>query len=80
MRPRRESNGEGKTTIRVDDKCRGYCVFAPPQSATLPDNLPVLLSKVLEAWQRDNPFYRVRCTLPFVQDGQTVAVHVVWYD
>ena len=43
------------------------------------ERLPILLSKTLFHWMSQNPQFRVRNTLPIVEDGYTVAIHV-WFD
>lgn len=43
------------------------------------ERLPILLSKTLFHWMSKNPQFRVRNTLPIVEDGYTVAIHV-WFD
>ena len=57
-----------------------YVVFTPSESLT-PDSdiLPGLLSKTVSSWMATNPNYIVISTLPILQHGSTVAVHL-WYE
>lgn len=73
-------NGKHTLTIDVTPAAPGYVVVAPRAGqGILPDATPVLLSCALRDWILERPSVSVRATLPIVQLGQTVAIHV-WFD
>jgi hypothetical protein len=74
-----EGNGGGDVNVVVHDRGPGYIVIAPERIDPIPEQLPVYLSRSVEAWQRDHPAARVRAALPIVLDGMTLSVHI-WYD
>lgn len=49
------------------------------QPSPPPEQVPAVLNFGLMRWLKDNKQIRVRATLPMVEDGHTVAIHV-WYD
>jgi hypothetical protein len=74
-----EGNGHSRVNIVTYAKAPGYIIVSPDRIDNLPEQTPIFVSQTLEAWQRQNPSCRVRCTCPIVHEGQTIAVHV-WYD
>src|SRR5262245_39812619 len=79
MRFRQEGNGHGKVIIQVTDKGPGYVIICPEKIDVIAEGTPVFISRTVESWLADRPGARVRCALPIVQDGQTIAVHL-WFD
>jgi hypothetical protein len=79
MSDRIEGNGGSKVEIVVHGKWPGYVIITPDRIDKLAEHTPVYLSQALESWQKQNPRCRVRCALPIVENGQTIAIHV-WYD
>lgn len=68
-----------KEAIERLDVDTGRAVFRPSGTPTQPENLPLYLSKTIAAWLNQTPSLTVRATLPIVQNGNTVAVHV-WFE
>jgi hypothetical protein len=79
MRKRLEGNGHTRETIVTHHRSEGYIIITAERLDAMTEQTPVFISKTLETWQKENPNCRVRCALPFVNDGQTFAIHV-WYD
>jgi hypothetical protein len=74
----------GPNDIRiVVNECRDTAVFFPGVSEFKKlaeiDRLPIRLSRVLFRWMQEHPHYRVRSTMPIIEDFYTVAIHV-WFD
>jgi hypothetical protein len=79
MAKRIEGNGHSRVNIITHHKGEGYIIITPDRIDNLPEHAPVFLSRALEAWQKENPACRVRCALPIVDSGSTLAIHV-WFD
>jgi hypothetical protein len=79
MRFRHEGNGGDKVQIHTSIKAEGYALIFPDKIEPLAAGVPVFLSRTLEAWVRDNPQKKIRCALPIIKDGQTIAIHL-WFD
>lgn len=75
---RSEGNGHGKVNIVVNRKSEGYIIIAPDRIDNLDEQTPLFLSRTVETWLKENPV-RVRCALPIVMQGDTIAVHL-WFD
>jgi hypothetical protein len=71
-------NGSGKIEILATDK-GGRLVVYPARSDALPHDLPIHLSRTMEAWFQERPHLRIRSATSIVQDGSTVILHV-FYD
>jgi hypothetical protein len=74
-----EGNGHGKTVISAIEKGPGYVIITVDTLDSVSERSPILISRTIENWLKDNPGVRVRCAAPIVQDGQTIAVHL-WFD
>jgi len=61
------------------DMAAGWACFLASGTPPKADELPLYLSKAAAAWQKQTPTLKVRATLPIVQNGNTIAVHV-WFD
>lgn len=73
-------NGKHTFTIDVAPVGPGYVIVAPRAGqGEPPDATPFLLSCSLRDWLAERPSFRVRASVPIVQHGQTVAIHL-WYD
>jgi hypothetical protein len=73
-------NGDGKIEIGIVPLAEGWIMFrAGITSGTDLSRIPTLLNETLIGWLKDRPNVQIRTTLPIVQDGCTVAVHV-WYN
>jgi hypothetical protein len=72
-------NGDSKVNIVVQKQGEGYVIITPDRIDKLPEQTPIFISRSLEAWQKENPTYRVRCVAPIVSEGQTLALHI-WFD
>jgi hypothetical protein len=58
----------------------GWCLFKANDDATPPpDKLPLYLHDMFHKWLKRNKELSIRTTLPIVQGGNTVAIHV-WFD
>lgn len=57
----------------------GWACFQAGDSPPPKDQLPGHLNQCLCEWLERNPDFRVRATLPIVEDGYTVAIHV-WFE
>jgi len=56
---------------------RVYLILGEPLPP--PEQVPEVLNLGLMRWLKENRQIRVRATLPMVENGNTVAIHV-WYD
>lgn len=70
--------------IRITvNECGDTAVFFPGvsefQKLAEIERLPIRLSRVFFRWMQERPHYRVRHTMPIIEDGHTVALHV-WFD
>lgn len=73
-------NGSSKGFTQVIEMAPGWLLFvASPTDPPPIDELPAALSQGLVQWLRAQPSIRVRSTLPMVQNGNTVGIHV-WFD
>lgn len=57
----------------------GWACFRAGQKNPAPELLPTYLNHVFFSWLQRNQEFTVRATLPIVENGNTVAIHV-WYD
>jgi hypothetical protein len=74
-----EGNGDSRVNVVTYDRGPGYIIITPERIDNLPDQAPIFVSQTLEAWQKQNPSYRVRAVCPIVNGGKTIALHV-WFD
>lgn len=79
MEKRPAGNGDSVVEILTIEKKPGYIIICPKTLDFLPEHLPLYISQTLEKWVLEHPTFRVRCVLPFTQEGMTVALHV-WFD
>ena len=72
---------ESEFTVRMmEDVERGHVVLsADDDDPSSPEALPVMLETAMQQWLEENPELFVRSTLPIIQNGQTIAIHI-WYD
>ena len=74
-------NGTNEYSVKITEfPDQGHVVFYadddhPPPAA----ELPTVLGHALQDWMGENPDVVVRSSLPIVQNGQTIAIHL-WYD
>ena len=74
-----KGNGDGKIEVGVETKAEGWVVFRPGITPTTDmRRVPTALSEIMSDWLKDRPNLQVRTTLPIVEDGNTVAIHV-WF-
>jgi hypothetical protein len=76
---RSEGNGHGKVNILVEKKSEGYVIIAPDKIDNLDEGTPIFVSRTVESWLKDHPEAKIRCALPIVRQGDTLAVHL-WFD
>ncbi len=58
----------------------GWVLLVPSQEGPPePEQTPTLLHRTLCKWLKQNPHLRVRATVPIVEQGNTMAIHV-WFD
>jgi hypothetical protein len=58
----------------------GWVLFVPnPDRPPPPEALPAVLHGSVAEWVRQNSIITVRDTLPVIQNGNTVGIHV-WFD
>jgi hypothetical protein len=58
----------------------GWVIFrAGITPMTETERVPTAISEVMAAWLKERPDLHVRATLPIVEEGNTIAVHV-WFD
>lgn len=57
----------------------GWACFRAGKKSPAPELLPTYLNHVLFTWLQRHEEFTVRATLPIVENGNTVAIHV-WYD
>lgn len=58
----------------------GHVIFCADDESPPPaEDLPGTLGLALQDWMGENPLVVVRASLPIVQHGQTIAIHL-WYD
>ena len=73
----------GRVIVRVEERpgwIRVHAVFPTEfQRQVELERLPGLIDRTLTDYLTKHPAIRVRATLPILDDGFTVAVHV-WYD
>ncbi len=75
-----KGNGDGKIEIGVEIKTDGWVMFRAGITPTIDiRQVPNALSEIMSAWLKDRPDLHVRSTLPIVEDGYTVAIHV-WFE
>ena len=55
----------------------GWVYFTPGNPP--PARVPAFLNLDLIQWLKENKQVKIRATLPMVENGNTVAIHV-WYD
>lgn len=69
------------TQVTIDriDMGTGWVCFQAGEKPPPPERLPVYLNETFYTWLKRNPEFTVRATLPIVQNGNTVAIHV-WFD
>jgi hypothetical protein len=79
MNRRQDGNGSSKVNIVIQNRAEGYVVIAPNNIDKLPEQTPIFISRSMDSWLEQNPTYRVRCAVPIVSDGMTIAIHV-WFD
>ncbi len=72
---------EPRSTVTIErvDMGTGWACFQAAENQPLPEHLSRWLNRNFSEWLDRHPEFRVRATLPIVDDGQTVAIHV-WYD
>ena len=71
----------GQVKITRVDVEPGWCLFKPHDDEPPPqENTPFYLNDALHRWLVQNKdLISVRATLPIVQNGHTIAIHV-WFD
>ena len=57
----------------------GWVYFTPGDPPPPPARVPAFLNLDLIQWLKENKQVKIRATLPMVENGNTVAIHV-WYD
>jgi hypothetical protein len=78
-RQRPGGNGNTERKIHVREMADGRAVFYPDSLLELSDQYSIHLHRCFEQWLEQNPDVRVRATLPIVNAGQTVILHV-WFE
>jgi len=66
-------------TIERVDMGTGWVCFQAGKKPPSPEKLPAFLNHAFHSWLQRNPEFNVRATLPIVESGNTVAIHV-WFD
>ena len=79
MRHRAFGNGSGKGNTDRIPLAPGWVVYQAGTPPPAEEDLPLALSQHLQKDLTENPSVRVRSSLPIVQNGNTVAIHL-WYD
>ena len=57
----------------------GWACFQAGENPPPLEMLPGYLNHTFYSWLQRNPEFQVRTTLPIVENGNTVAIHV-WFD
>ena len=70
---------EERYVIERRDITPGWSYFTPGDPPPPADRVPAFLNLDVIRWLKENKQIRVRATLPMVENGNTVAIHV-WYD
>jgi hypothetical protein len=67
--------------VQIDrvDMAAGWVCFQAGAKPPPLEQLPSFLNETFYNWLLRNPEFRVRATLPIVEKGYTVAIHV-WFD
>ncbi|MCH2130278.1 MAG: hypothetical protein MK179_14125 [Pirellulaceae bacterium] len=77
------SNGHGSENYTITITLfpeQGHAIFyAEGESTPSAEELPQALGQALQSWMGDNPAVVVRSSLPIVQNGHTIAIHL-WFD
>jgi len=68
-----------KITIDRIEMGTGWVCFQPGDRPPSPDRLPAFLNECFYTWLQRNPDFNIRATMPIVENGQTVLLHV-WFD
>jgi hypothetical protein len=75
-----KANGDGKIEVGVAKMGEGWVVFQPGITPTTDRRqVPKALSEIMSGWLMQRANLHVRATLPIVEDGNTVAIHV-WFE
>ena len=74
-----KGNGDGKIEIGVVEMGKGWVMFRAGITPTTDvRRVPTAINEVMTAWLKERASLLVRATLPIVEEGNTVAVHV-WF-
>jgi hypothetical protein len=70
-------NGNEKIEITTHHrKPNEYVIITPPTLDNIRNDMGRYISQAVESHLKKNPSVRVRCALPIVEGGQTIAVHL----
>ena len=77
------SNGNGTNdyAIKITEFSeQGHAIFYADDDSPPPiEEMPHALGQALQNWMAENTEVVMRSSLPIVQNGQTIAIHL-WYD
>ena len=70
-----------KTQVTIDrvELGTGWVCFQAGKKPPEPQYLPAFLNDAFHTWLQRNPAFQVRATLPIVEHGHTVLIHV-WFE
>jgi len=74
-----ESQSPDEFTIDRVELSTGWVCFQSGATPPPLEQLPAHLNQCLCDWLQRNETFKVRCTLPITERGNTVAIHV-WFE